>query len=149
MVSGCTFRSFTYFDFIFVYGMRNSSCLIILPYSYLFFPTTFIEETVFTIVYFCANLNHNFIPLYFLLGYPWIKMVTKFHTQYNLDVKRKYRTCNLVFLSNPHPEFVSKPNVQSLTILWYALLENAHSFCNVFPPPHDLLLNAFWELQSC
>ena len=51
--SGHTFKYLTHFDFIFVYGMRNSSCLIILPYSYLFFPTTFIEETVFTIVYFC------------------------------------------------------------------------------------------------
>ena len=74
----------------------------------------YVLDLFLTTVYFCANLNQNFIPLYFLLGYRWIKRVTKFHTQYNLDVKRKYSTCNLVFLSNPHPEFVSKPSVRSL-----------------------------------
>lgn len=51
--SGHTFKSLTHFDFIFVYSVRNSSSFTILPYSYTFFPTTFIEETVFPIVYFC------------------------------------------------------------------------------------------------
>ena len=52
MVSYLIFRSLNHFDFIFVYGMRNLSSLILLPYSYPFFPTTFIKETVFPIVYF-------------------------------------------------------------------------------------------------
>ena len=51
MVSGLTFRSLNNFEFIFVYGVRDSSNFIILHVAAHFFSAPLIEETVFSPLY--------------------------------------------------------------------------------------------------
>ena len=48
MVSGLTFRSLNHFEYIFVYGVRDSSNFILLNVAAHFFPAPLIEETVFS-----------------------------------------------------------------------------------------------------
>ena len=51
MVSGHTFMSLINFEFIFVYGMRKSSNLILFTCSYPVFSAPLIEETIFPSLY--------------------------------------------------------------------------------------------------
>ena len=57
MVSGLTFRSLINFGFIFVYGVKRCSNLIVLHVACPVFPPPLVEETVFSTFYqyFYAN----------------------------------------------------------------------------------------------
>ena len=55
IVSGLTFRSLMYFQFIFVYGVRKCSNFILLHVAIQFSPAPFIEEAVFAPLYILAS----------------------------------------------------------------------------------------------
>ena len=50
-VSGLTFRSLIHFEFIFLYGVKKHSNLIVLHASCPVFPAPLVEETVFSPLY--------------------------------------------------------------------------------------------------
>ena len=61
IVSGITFRSFIYFEFIFVYGVRKCSNFILL-HECPVFPEPFIEEAIFAPSYILASFVKNKEP---------------------------------------------------------------------------------------
>ena len=61
IVSGLTFRSFIYFEFIFVYGVRKCSNFILL-HECPVLPELFIEEAVFAPSYILASFVKNKVP---------------------------------------------------------------------------------------
>ena len=56
IVSSFKFKSLIYFEFIFVYGVREYSNFIVLHVPVWFFPEPLIEETVFSPLYILASL---------------------------------------------------------------------------------------------
>ena len=63
IVSGLTFRSLIYFEFIFVYGVRKYSKFHSFKCSCPVFPAPFIEEAVFVPLYIPASFVKNKIPI--------------------------------------------------------------------------------------
>ena len=61
IVSGLTFRSLIYFEFIFVYGVRKCSSFILLQIVEIF-PAPFIEEAVFAPLYILSSIIKNKVP---------------------------------------------------------------------------------------
>ena len=61
-VSGLTFKSLIYFEFIFVYGIRKCSNFILI-YSCPVFTGPFIEESVFAPLYILASFVKNKVPI--------------------------------------------------------------------------------------
>ena len=61
-VSGLTFRSLIYLEFIFVYGVRKCSNLV-LSHVAIQFSQHFIEETVFAPLYTLASFVKNKVPI--------------------------------------------------------------------------------------
>ena len=55
MVSGPTFRSLIYFEFIFVYGVRKCSDFILLHMIHQFSQEPLVKETVFSPLYIFAS----------------------------------------------------------------------------------------------
>ena len=60
-VSGLTFRSSIYFEFIFVYGVRKCSNFILRNCPFL--PARLIEEAVFALLYIFASFVKNKVPI--------------------------------------------------------------------------------------
>ena len=61
IVFGLTFRSLTYFEFIFVYGVRKCSNFILRNCPFL--PARLIEEAVFALLYIFASFVKNKVPI--------------------------------------------------------------------------------------
>ena len=63
VVSGLTFRSLIHFEFIFVYGVRKCSNIIVLHVAVQFSQHQFIEEAVFAPLYILASFVKNKVPI--------------------------------------------------------------------------------------
>ena len=60
IVSGLTFRSLIYFEFIFVYGVRKCSSFILLQ---VIFPAPLVKEIVFSPLYVLASFVIDKLPI--------------------------------------------------------------------------------------
>ena len=67
IVSGLVFRSLIYFEFILVYGVRECSNFTLL-YVAVQFPSTLIEETVFSPLYILASFVTDYLNMGLFLG---------------------------------------------------------------------------------
>ena len=63
VVSGLTFRSLIHFEFIFVYGVRKCSNIIVLHVAVQFSQHQLIEEAVFAPLYSLASFVKNKVPV--------------------------------------------------------------------------------------
>ena len=87
MVSSLTFKSLIYFEFIFVYGMRKWSNLILLHVAIQFSHTTYWREYLFCIVYShllcCILIDHMSMGLFLgsiLFHWSMCPFLCQFHT---------------------------------------------------------------------
>ena len=64
MVSGLTFKSLIHFEFIFVYGVREQTTLILLHVAVQLSQCHFIEEDVFSPLYILTSFVVDQLPIY-------------------------------------------------------------------------------------
>ena len=58
IVSGLIFKSFVHFEFVFVYGVRKCSTLVLLHVAIpVVFPVSLIEEAIFAPLYIITSLS--------------------------------------------------------------------------------------------